>query len=518
MSNLGILIKNNFNIMLGSISGKKKRVSHSVAILLLCLGVLGILALYTAQIYSMFEGLGKLGLNNLVLYHGVMICVSVLVILGVMRMVGTSKNNDTELLLSMPIKKRDIILSKTLNKYLFDFAFTFILFAPVLVLYVIFDGFKTSILLSGILTIFLLPFGSVGLSYIIGFLISRIFNRSRYAKLLKSLFSTLIMVVVLALILSKTLFYGSVTPASMQNYFTDRFITNSVFEFILLQDLVGLFILLAITVVVFVLGLIVYAVNYGKEDAKYNGKNVKLKFGNGKNPFANLFKKEINGYLTKPAYLINTIIGPIFIVVFSIMLCTFGKNDLQTLLGASISSEMIFGIVALVYCSFSAMTLISCCSISLEGKQLWILKSSPVNEKHLFLSKICLQLLFTTPIMLVCGIIIGIVYELAFIHILLLLGVTILCSVMHSTLGLICNLLLPKFDYTDETQVVKQSTATLLTMLLGIILVLIPLLLYIWVLKDIFLLMLIALGVYLALSLAFTIFIFTKGIKIFRKI
>ena len=138
MSNLKILLKTNLNLMLGRLQGKKERKPTLIAFILLLLGGLGIFALYSYQAYSMFKGLGSLGLNNLCLFHAYLTALSVMVIIGVMRVSGNTKTSDSELLLSLPIKKRDIIISKTINKYLFDLFFSITLVLPYIVLYQIF--------------------------------------------------------------------------------------------------------------------------------------------------------------------------------------------------------------------------------------------------------------------------------------------------------------------------------------------------------------------------------------------
>lgn len=46
-SNLKILLKNNFNILLGTLQGKKNRKSTTTAVTLLVFGVLAVLAIYS---------------------------------------------------------------------------------------------------------------------------------------------------------------------------------------------------------------------------------------------------------------------------------------------------------------------------------------------------------------------------------------------------------------------------------------------------------------------------------------
>ena len=120
MYNLRILLKNNYNLLIGRLFGKKQNVSSISATLFLVLGVLALLAMYTLQAYGMYRDLSIVHLEKVCLFHAILTSLSVIVVIGIMRYSATPKNDDTDFLLSLPIKKRDIILSKTLNKYLFD--------------------------------------------------------------------------------------------------------------------------------------------------------------------------------------------------------------------------------------------------------------------------------------------------------------------------------------------------------------------------------------------------------------
>ena len=73
MNSLKILLKNSFNILLGRLQGKKKRKSTKVVISLFVLGVVGLFALSMLQAWSMFKGLGEIGLGKLCVFHGIII-------------------------------------------------------------------------------------------------------------------------------------------------------------------------------------------------------------------------------------------------------------------------------------------------------------------------------------------------------------------------------------------------------------------------------------------------------------
>ena len=119
---------------------------------------------------------------------------------------------------------------------------------------------------------------------------------------------------------------------------------------------------------------------------------------------------------------------------------------------------------------FVSFCVIMCCttmaSISLEGKNLWILKSLPVTPKAIYLSKIAVNLTIISPA-LFDAVIIGIILNMGFLQTLLMLLVVIVCAVFISIYGLLVNLLLPNFNWTSETLVIKQSAAAMIAIFTG---------------------------------------------------
>ena len=519
MTNLKILLKNNLNLMLGRLQGKKERKPTLIAFILLVLGGLGIFALYSYQAYSMFKGLGSLGLNNLCLFHAYLTALSVMVIIGVMRVSGNTKTSDSDLLLSLPIKKRDIIISKTINKYFFDLFFSITLVLPYIVLYQIFTNFNLSLTLLGILSIFLLPLLSVGISYILDFLVTRLFNRFKYSSFIKSLFSVFIFIIVLSLLLIKTFFYGTVNPANLSAYFSDRFFSNMFLNFVLYQKPLSIIGSLCVTILPFVLGLILYSINFGKTFSKFNSSSKKLVYKNTNSVAKSLLKKELSTYLTTPAWIVNTIIGPIFVLVLGIIFSVMGLDKIYGYLGTTLSKDLLCCLIAVIFCALSSTTIISCSSLSLEGKNFWILKSSPINEKTLLFNKGLLQVLIFEPFIILSSLFLTIFLKLSLFQALIILLLPSLCNTILAYSGVLLNLIFPNFNFEDETKVVKQSISALLTMLLGLVLTAILVGIY-FLFKplNIVYISIIGLGVYVLLLTLILIILFTYGIKKFRKL
>ena len=156
MKNLLLLIKNNFNILIGTFQGKKRRKSVFIAFILFMTLTIGLITLFCAQAWVMTKSFVEAGSEKLALFHAILLSVSFLFLVSAMRVSSKQKHNDSDFLTALPLNKRDIVLSKVLNKYVFDFFFIFIMFLPFVIFYLILVGFNWWVLFAGIILLFTL--------------------------------------------------------------------------------------------------------------------------------------------------------------------------------------------------------------------------------------------------------------------------------------------------------------------------------------------------------------------------
>ena len=134
-------------------------------------------------------------------------------------------------------------------------------------------------------------------------------------------------------------------------------------------------------------------------------------------------------------------------------------------------------------CSISCTTYPS---ISLEGKNMWIMKMLPVDSKYIFLSKIMVNLTIQLPIILLSLVIFSISLSLNFINIFFLMLIPVLDSLFIAMFGLIVNLNYYDLNFTNEIKPIKQSFSAFITVMVGILINIVPLLINISVSKEIF--------------------------------
>ncbi|MBQ3048027.1 MAG: hypothetical protein IJD48_03325, partial [Clostridia bacterium] len=457
MSELKILLKNNFNIFLGSLKGKKNRRLNASMITLLLLGVLGVLGLYSYQAWIMCEGLGAFGLQDVCLFHAVSMTLLVMVFIGVARVSGKANGNDTEFLMSLPLKKINIILSKLVGRYLFDLMFVVLLLLPYIIIYQIVTNFSIYLTLVSLLVILLFPFLSIGISYICDFIITRIFNKIRLGNFLKTMFVLLVFVVLMSLMILKSFTYGTANPTNLEEYFSDRIFSNLVLKILIDPSVLVFVLFLALMFIPFAVGLGLYVCNYGKSFGKYINKNLDLKFSNNTSGFVGLFKKEVRSYFTKPAYFVNTILGATILPIVAVFIMIKGAEGVLQFFGIGIINTTDFSFwITIIFLFALSMCFISACSVSLEGKQFWLLKSSPIKESTIFLSKISLHFVILETVSLISLILMNFALKLPILQFLLISAIITIFVLLTAVSGLFVNLMFPKMNWSDETRVVKQ--------------------------------------------------------------
>ena len=518
MRNLFILLKNNFNMMINRMKGRQNARSTKSAVLFFIFLVMLLVALFSYNAYNTMENFRDLG-EKFAIFNGLFTILVTLLVLGALRATSqNAQNSDSDFLLSLPIKKYVIIISKTLNKYIYDLFFTLVIFTPYVVIYSVFYGFNLVFVIMSILLILLLPLMSVGLTYIVDFFITRLFNKSKFAGILKSLFSLFLFGMAFVFIIIMSTDYTFLEASSIDAYFTSRPFTNLLLNFVFTPNFLNILLTLLLTVGVFILGTLLFTLNYGKTFIGYKSNKETLSFSKPKSPFRLLFKKEVNYYFSSPTYMINTAIGPVMMVVFLILILSLNLKDLFSSMGIVGANDYIMGLSALVFSFMSCTSTISSVSISLEGKNIWFLKSMPLNTSTIFLSKLTLHNIVIVPVLSIVSIVMSIILNFSLLEFLFLFLIPIILTLDLSMLGLYINLRHPVLDYDDEAHVVKQSLSVILTLVIGMALSLIPLALFLLTSLTITQICLISLGLFILLFAFISLILFTNGVKLFRKL
>lgn len=186
-----------------------------------------------------------------------------------------------------------------------------------------------------------------------------------------------------------------------------------------------------------------------------------------------LFKREWKRFASSPTYMLNCGLGIVILIVLAV-LALIKKADLQGILFLAFVSmkplyEMLPLAVMAVICMIAGLDCISTPSVSLEGRNLWILRTLPVSGRDVMQVKLALHVVLNTVPAIFASVVIH--YCLKTEAVMTLLG-TLFCVlfiVLDGCLGLIIGVLRPNFHWTSEAMPIKSSINVILSMLVGLI-------------------------------------------------
>ena len=468
MNNTLLLIKNYFLIFLGSLTSKKNTKKYiSGGLICVLIGLLMISTFCSTSILTTSEFL-KLssvlpGAERMAMYSNIVMGLLMMGLFTVMRSIYPTKNSDFNMLSSLPLTKLQIITSKVVYGYLFDIvSFIIVILPSFIVYYVMVPNTSIMIIVWGILFVMLGAIISNGLSYIIGLLFLKLSVKFKNFGLIQSIFTLLLAAGFLIIQYSIPGYLSDFTQDPIE-YINNLGFMKILINWILDNNLVYFTIILVVCLFVYIVSLVLRVYFFGKSFKSYQTKEKELLY-DGSSILKRLYLKEIKYYFHTPIYFVNTIIGCLFVVGSGVAYRIIGKEQVLAFMNALPSSLQISEniLIVILLSVLLSITTTTSSSISLEGKNLWILKSNPIKISDIFLSKILLNLTLSFPASFISAILFtDFLNPVTFIPFFL---IPFLNSIVTSALGLLINLYYPKLDWNNEEEVVKKSMSVGLSM------------------------------------------------------
>lgn len=381
---------------------------------------------------------------------------------------------DNELLLAMPIRPRLIFLSRMAVLMGTEYLISLIVMVPAGIAWFAAAGFDAVTLILYCLASLLLPLCSAGLACFIGWLLARLTARARNKTLVTMVFSLLFLAVYFVLYFNANAYLQKL----LQNY---QALAGGMMGWGFLFYWYGagiaaadpLLLLGFAAVCLAVLALTAYLLGRSFLKVTATGTAKKKKKSSAEQPqlrrstlSAALLKKEFKRFTSSAIYMMNCGLGLILSVIAAVALLLNADAVRGFLKAFSFLTPTELALAASIVLSFLAsMDMITAPSISLEGKNLWILRTAPVPAGRILSAKLKLHLCLCAPVTLLLSVAAGIVLQSDLPGWLALVLVPQLFVMLAGVFGLTINLLLPKLDWTNEAVPVKQSMSVLVTML-----------------------------------------------------
>jgi ABC-2 type transport system permease protein len=546
MSNLKVLLKNSIinnwgiNKFLKEES-KSERIKNISIFLAILLGIFSVGMLIVMYSLAIAGQLGQDGYLSLILISAMILSTMFSFFTSVYKAQGVLfSSRDFETLMSLPIKPSIILASKMIELLLLNYLFVVLVTIPPSIVYFMKSNASIVFFLYLLIGIVFIPLLPIVMAAIIAFAISYISSRMKHKALILNI-GTLIAVVIIVIgsfkidkiinmviANSESIIEGIKTIYPPSYYFTDALVNLS---------LLSMAKLILWSIIPFILFLIVFGRSFksinlrlGETFKKSNYKLTTLKTNTLRGA---LIKKEFKRFFSSSIYVSNTTIGIVLVTVAAVACLIMGGDFLLDQMAQSSDTDLqaiapllkqVMQFAPLIILSFGVgMTCTTGSAISIEGKNLWILKSSPLEVKDIFISKIAVNIILLVPAIIVDTIMLAIAFDLTLINFMWTILIPILLAILVSVGGLLINLYFPKLDWTSEVQVVKQSLSSMISILMGGILVAVMIFITIGINKVFAItnvnlyLGAIALLLVLLILLVYTI-LKTKGEKLFNKL
>jgi len=382
---------------------------------------------------------------------------------------GIYQARDNELLLSLPIPPCEILLSRVSWLYLMALALTAGMLLPAIVVYQVLAGFRPMALGSGLILIAALSLLAAVLSCLIGYLIALAASRVRRKAPV---------VVALSLLSLGALYWGvfqmqgALGALAAQGEALGGTLGRVLPLHLMGQAAVGdsgaLLDLAVISCLAAWLTWKLLSASFvaiatarrGERKAPYRERAVRQR-----SPGRALLVRELARFTASPAYMLNCGLGVAFMLAAIAALLV--KGEALRALSAQVPLLAETGVLAV--CAAAAllvgMTPISGPSVSLEGRELWIIRSMPVTGKTTLQAKISLHVIIVCPAALFLTGLGAWILGAGWGQILLALAFILNMAALCASVGLGANLLWPNLTWTSETVAVKQGMGTMAGML-----------------------------------------------------
>ncbi len=377
------------------------------------------------------------------------------------------RSNDNELLLAMPIPPSKIVLVRMIGVYAMGILYESLIYIPTLVALFVFGSPGVLSVIQSILLLFVLGFFIHTLTCLLGWLVALISSKLKNKSVFTAIFSLLFLGVyyvfcvnsyrVIELITEN----GEIIAAGTKKYAYPLYLVGRAAE----GDPLSMLIVTAGIAVLFGLIYLLQAKTFLRltSESDHSTKAVYRKGRSEQGSVASaLLRKEWKRFSSSSTYMLNCGLGTIFMPAAGVASFFLAAKALPVMEEYGVDKGFVAVGIAAVLMFLSSMIDVTAPSISLEGKNLWILRSLPIRAADVIRQKLDLHLLMALPAQLFSLILMSVAFRLPVLTAITMALPVSLLTVLLAETGLVINLKHPDFSWTNEVYPIKQSLGVMI--------------------------------------------------------
>lgn len=453
---------------------KRSKLSTTLFFIIYALVMIGVLGgIFGALAYLLCEPLASVGFGWF--YYAIMSLIAIA--LGTFGSVfntfsGLYLSKDNDLLLSMPIPVKSILISRLLGVYLLGLMYSAVVTVPTAVIYWIKGSVTVTSVIGGICMVLIVSVINLVLSCILGWGVARLSlklkNKSFVTVFLALAFIALYYFVyfkaqqVITDIIENVAIYGNNVKENAKGmYYFGAAGAGEMVPLLVIIAIVAA--ITAITYVILEKSFIKIATSTGvTTKAKYVEKKVK-----SKGIFHAVLLKEFGRFTSSPNYMLNCALGTVFLPIFGVFMFIKGEDMMNLVLEITGSKDALFLIFATAVLIMMAMNDSATPSVSLEGKAMWLTQSLPIPSKMFLNAKMLVQILVAGVPALFTTTCIAIVWKGTVTETLLFFAAAIVGILFFATFDMVLGIHFVNLTWTSEIIPIKQSFGVLIALFGG---------------------------------------------------
>ncbi|MDR1704541.1 MAG: hypothetical protein LBS19_07635 [Clostridiales bacterium] len=458
-------------------SAKPKHIAKYIGIAALVLAVgAGVLATVTSYYFLMAQALQSAGQLDTMLGVIAAACCAGSAFMSFYKAPGhLYASRDFDLLVPLPVKPGAILASKILSMYISSLGISMLITLPGIAVYGVMSGAGFLFYPAAIAMLMIMPLIPMVAGALVAFPVVWLGSRFKYSNAVTLILYIILMVIVIigSMVLPMNMVNPGQLSADVINMASGLDFYPPVSWFAKALSGAPLWGLLIAAVSFAVLGLtsVLLARIYTRINAASRERHTRSSFKLGGVSVTGvvpaLVIKDIKGFFSSYVYVLNAGIGMILFTIYNIAVIAVGFDTVAGVLELP-GGEGLYALISAAVGAFCiALSSITAPSISVEGKTLWLLKSLPIRFADIAKGKILMSLTMTGPLTLINCILIYLTSGMGFVpFIAMALALCALC-VFTAVFGLFANLLVPKLEWNNIVQAVKQSASVGISMIVN---------------------------------------------------
>ena len=378
---------------------------------------------------------------------------------------------DNDLILSMPVPVRAIMVSRLLGVYLMGLMYSAVVILPAVIIRFVVCGTDAAEITGAVLFTVLISLFVLVLSCIFGYLVAKVSLKLKNKSFITVIFALLFFAAYyyvyfnankfLTGLIDNIVYYGE----NLKNKAYFVYVAGAAAEGeVLPLVMVSAAVLLSLSLTLFVISR--SFIKIATSTAVQARVKYKAKSQGQKSQLGALIFKELKRFTSSPNYMLNCALGTVFMIAAGVFVVLKGADIRTIIIGTGYADLITVGICAVIAFMVS-MNDVATPSVSLEGKTLWLVRSLPVDAKTVLKSKYLFEIYINALpalFLAICAVAATGADTLTAVLVILFAAAAV---VFYALFDLYCGLHKVNLNWTNEVVPIKQSVSVLVALFGG---------------------------------------------------